>query len=64
MSTELYLECGNCGDELKVERSTLQNNMTDIILYVTPCPKCMRMRGISKQEKEDEKDKDVSSTVR
>jgi uncharacterized Zn finger protein len=43
MSTELYLECDNCGAELEVDRTALQNNMRDIILYVHPCKRCIKL---------------------
>jgi uncharacterized Zn finger protein len=53
MSTELYLECDNCGAELEVDRTTLQNNMRDIILYVHPCKRCIKIYKEEHPEKED-----------
>jgi uncharacterized Zn finger protein len=54
MSTELYLECDECGAELEVDRTTLQNNMRDVIFYVKPCQKCMRAFCNEQKNKKNE----------
>ena len=60
---EIYLECNNCGNEIKMDRAIIQNNMLDIIYYVDPCPKCMRERGLEDAKKKTGENQYTSKNI-